>query len=121
MKAVFSSITQVSFHGIGKAPFAERENLSGIYPVHNVRYLSGSDRRPPLTLSSPPGRREERVNGCRHAGKFEFSWTVLPNRMLSWVFPDWEPRLMPRRHREQTGGALAEAGRVFACKPRSMT
>src|SRR5271167_4669268 len=30
-----------------KPPFAERENLSGIYPVHNVRYLSGSDRAPP--------------------------------------------------------------------------
>src|SRR5215469_1671898 len=27
-----------------KSPFADRENLSGIYPVHNVRYLSGSDR-----------------------------------------------------------------------------
>jgi hypothetical protein len=30
-----------------KSPFADRENLSGIYPVHNVRYLSGSDQVSP--------------------------------------------------------------------------
>jgi len=33
MNAIFSSTTQVSFHGIGKAPLADEENLSGIYPV----------------------------------------------------------------------------------------
>ena len=37
-----------------KSPFAERENLSAIYPVHNVRYLSDSDPelRPTLTRIS---------------------------------------------------------------------
>src|SRR6266478_232681 len=32
-----------------KPPFAEQENLSAIYPVHNVRNLSGSDR-----FATPP-------------------------------------------------------------------
>jgi hypothetical protein len=32
-----------------KPPFAEQENLSAIYPVHNVRNLSGSDR-----FAAPP-------------------------------------------------------------------
>jgi hypothetical protein len=41
-----------------KSPFAERENLPGIYPVHNVRHLSGSDPDEPLTpaLSPQAGR-----------------------------------------------------------------
>jgi hypothetical protein len=34
-----------------KSPFADRENLSGIYPVHNVRYISGSDQ----ALAPHPG------------------------------------------------------------------
>ena len=34
-----------------KSPFADRENLSGIYPVHNVRYLSGSDPLGPPPLA----------------------------------------------------------------------
>jgi hypothetical protein len=38
-----------------KSPFAERENLSGIYPVHNVRHLSGSDPDEPLPPERPAG------------------------------------------------------------------
>src|SRR5439155_5137033 len=53
-----------------KPPFAEQEDLSGIYPVHNVRCLSGSDLVGPLTLPSPPGQPEERVRkGYSTAGR----------------------------------------------------
>jgi hypothetical protein len=44
MNAIFSSNTQVSFHGIGKVALCRVENLSGIHPVYHVRHLSGSDR-----------------------------------------------------------------------------
>ena len=37
-----------------KSPFAEQENLSAIYPVHNVRNLSGSDRHAPLPFGPAP-------------------------------------------------------------------
>jgi hypothetical protein len=60
MNAILSSTTQVSFHGIGKVPLCRAENLSGIYPVYDVRYLSGSDPATHLTPTLSPRKRAER-------------------------------------------------------------
>ena len=55
MKLIFSSIAQVSFHGIGRGPPCRKENLSGIFPVYFVRYVSGPDRgETPSPRPSPP-------------------------------------------------------------------
>src|ERR1700730_6571419 len=63
--------------GSAKPPFAERENLSGIYPVHNVRYLSGSDLSAPPPYPLPPAGGGERVSRCRGEGCFA-CWLPRP-------------------------------------------
>src|SRR5579883_325269 len=46
-----------------RPPFADRENLSGIYPVYSVRNLSGSDPRPPPHPALSPLGRGRKVAG----------------------------------------------------------
>src|SRR6185312_2284268 len=41
-----------------RPPFADEENLSGIYPVYPVRHVSGSDLNGPLTPALSPAGRE---------------------------------------------------------------
>jgi hypothetical protein len=74
-RPLFPIASQQPVASIAADAVALTENLSGIYPVHNVRYLSGSDpERPPHPSLSPNWGR-----GLRRVGEAE------PSLTRSWV------------------------------------